>query len=393
MNQQEELRTLNNQELIQQLKSIVVKRQLQLGGSVKTRCINGSITLLTDENGSAINAYINSFSEKKETKTVFLEIDGQILDKINIVSVGFDEERSDLTLPQFLLMSGIHEQDIHILLQRYELNNQSTLTCQQLPLSDLRRLQLVAAIGSPAPIVLLNDPFLPFNGRWQEDFAEFIYDDCISRNRIYIISNLSFLPKSWNNKQAIVSIDVGNLADIATKQSLRAQAIAAENAQKKLEQEILQAKKVESSENTTATQTTLPNVVDAPYGAGTIKLFNFLSDLSEFLRSSAGYIFFISVALVALVAGVMLSQNVGGSREKLFQNSELKDVTSLSEETNSTKNQEQIELNADTDEDSKMQDIESEQIASIQPYSIEKICIMLGITSNKNQKTYTPMYE
>jgi hypothetical protein len=283
--------------------------------SVIVKCQPGTITILADEGGMTLRYYLNSFSPKKDVKqTVMLQYDGQIEARNSVAMVGFEEELPDLSIPQYLLSNGIDENKIEELIDEFELRGQLFLQCSQLSRTEARQIQLLVAVGRQSPIMILNDPFQPFSGRWREAFGEYIMNDCLENNRIIICTNISFIPNSWLSKNNVGSYDVGALAEKILQKEKEVSKAAAKEVQKRQNVNELNEKYYRAP-----IKISIPISESFVFVANSVqeRVFNTLSQVGTFLREWSGAVFFVTIAVIAVLAGVILSYDVGGSRAKL----------------------------------------------------------------------------
>lgn len=297
---------------------LMLRRYLEKGKtSITTRCLPGIITVLQDEIGTALPEYMKRFAKKHTRETVIIELDGVALSDQSASFVGFDEKLPDLSIPQYFLSCGINEEEIENVLQEFELKSQTILMCSQLSMTYARQVQLIAAMKSETPVIIMNDPFQPFNGRWREVFAELILQDCINRERIYVCTNLSFIPTHWNGKREIFTVDVGAAAERAVKKATEPPKKASK--EKELSAEINPPKERNEKYYRPAIKISIPipdNIVGV---CRTLqdKIFHQLADTTQFLREWSGALFFIGIAFFAVVLGFMFSYNVGNSQQLL----------------------------------------------------------------------------
>ena len=297
------------------LPELRLKRSLGKGKkSLVIKCLPNAITILADEMGTTLREYTDCLQGKSTKKTIVLEYDGKIDNRSLVKLVGFDEDLPELSIPQYLLANGVNHDIIEQLIDEFELGNHLFLLCSQLSKTVARQVQLLAAVASDAAIIVLNDPFQPFSGRWREVFGEYIYNDCTKANRVYVCSNLSFIPNSWIGKSNVSSYDVGiifekaKLKEIEPTKSVTKEAVKRQNINELNEKYYKPSFKI---------SVPIPDsVINASKSVQEVIVRN-LSSTGAFLREWTTPIFFGAFAIIAVIAGVILSYDLGGSRGKL----------------------------------------------------------------------------
>ena len=198
-----------------------IRRNLELpGATVAIDCRPGTVTVLNDENGGSIQKYCRALSSGVKEERFSVELGGKEYRPGDHIRVGFDSELPEsVSITEFLQSKGFGAEEIENIINTYDLRSVHYLHCAQLPETAKRQVQLLIALHSTSPVLLLNDPFLPFNGRWREAFAALLLEHVERTKSICVITNLSFAPKCWLEKASIVTVDVGALAERTLKRT------------------------------------------------------------------------------------------------------------------------------------------------------------------------------
>lgn len=292
--------------------TLEIKRFLGAAQAVtETRCFPGRITVLTDAAGvGSLLAYQQALSGQKTVEKFSVRWQGVQYEPADHMLVGFRNElQPAMSLSEYLQDSGYSSEEVAELLIKFELDTVSYMMCGQLSATAARQLELLAALRSSAPVLILNDPFQPFNGRWREHFAELIIDNSAAEQRVVVITNLSFTPQSWSQREEISYVDVGKAAErAATREAarLKLEEAAAAAAREAAEQ----AEKAEKKNGAGQTaDKELPEIVSFAYQHTRDFLFDPLARLSTTLRSNSGAVFFAGLAFVTLVMGFVMFPN------------------------------------------------------------------------------------
>lgn len=188
--------------------------------SVSHRLTPGGVSVLMDEDGGCIGNYLKLL-EQGDSSQVRFEVEGAPLAAEDILRVGFgDQFPENAGIPTYLVSIGVPQDSIKTVLEAYDLSRVSYLSCAQLPASAQRQLSLLAALRSPAPILILNDPFQPFSGRWREQFASELLENLRGTKRMMIVVNMSFVPQCWQEQPELQVIDVGKMEQEAIQRAL-----------------------------------------------------------------------------------------------------------------------------------------------------------------------------
>ena len=168
----------------------------------------GTIVLLSDPDGDYLLPYLDALRGGNAVD-VSIECAGSALQGADIARAGFEDHFPDnSSIAQFFDSHGVSPAEQRQLMSQYDLERLSYLNCSQLPAVAQRQLSLFAALRSKAPLLVLQDPFQPFSGRWREQFAEELLAHVESQQRYCVVTNLSFMPTCWQERSEIVTIDL-----------------------------------------------------------------------------------------------------------------------------------------------------------------------------------------
>ena len=288
---------------------LVIKRHLAAKKAVtESVCAPGKITVLIDEAGDgALVAYKAAlFGKKTEERFQFLLNDEPFVPTPEIL-VGLDQKLNDkMKIPEFLEHAGYSAAEADALLDRYDLRDVSYLSCGQLNATATMQLLLLRAMKNQSPVIIMDDPFLPFSGRWREHFGEKILEFTKNSDRILLVTNLSFVPQTWAKHDLISFCDVGKAADRAVR---RAEQMA------KIEELAALAEKAAASQPAAKTPEKegekpvpgmLPSTLNFAYKATADYIFDPLARLSNGVRQFSGFAMPAGIlGVCAIVAAVM----------------------------------------------------------------------------------------
>ncbi|MCB0318798.1 MAG: hypothetical protein KDD56_08570, partial [Bdellovibrionales bacterium] len=303
-----------------QTANLEIKRFLRDKKAVtKTLCKPGKITVLIDESGDgALHPYTNALSGKKTDDRFQFYLNGEMLSSQDITLVGFGDSLPDkLSLSEFLLESGYKEEELEQVIKEFDFNSSLYLKCNQLSSTVSRQLLLLKAFKSETTVLALNDPFLPFNGRWRADFAEKLLEHASLTNKILLIINLSFVPKPWEKNEQIGFIDVGKAAERARK---KAEAKAALDSQVAAAAALVpdaEVKDTEKKQEKGVIDYVLPEHLAFAYREKVDWLFAPLANMSEGMRTYSGVGMPVAVAFFVVIMAVMMFPNIGHYQDKL----------------------------------------------------------------------------
>lgn len=255
----------SNNESEQTTSSLIIRRQLIADNTatnsnetaralIKVECKAGYITVLSDKEGHSVKAYESAFLNQAADSKIEFELGSSKLKRSDYELIGFKERnQSELSIAQFLEHIGFNADEIHALISHYELNKVSHLLCSQLPNLAERQVLLLAASRTKLPLIVLNDPFQPFNGRWREAFALLLLERALKGDCAIICMNLSFLPQSWVTQERVKRCDIGAL-----------ERRALERANEELQKLRAQSESTHTQSSAAKLATTAPNCDQAP---------------------------------------------------------------------------------------------------------------------------------
>ena len=197
--------------------SIIFKRTLD-GGKVmvRTECTPGRITVLQDENGADLPGYEAFFYGKQTKERITIELNHNPLETSQVMLIGFsDNLPAGVSISDYLTSNGYQADELPSIFSEYELDKVHYLPCAHLPQVPQRIVQLLAAMRSSFRAIIMKDPFMPFSGRWREQFAALILKASQEKNQVIVCTNLSFVPQTWAKGDVMQYLDVGHAAEEA----------------------------------------------------------------------------------------------------------------------------------------------------------------------------------
>ncbi len=295
---------------------------------LRTSCTPGLISVLTDEAADGIlHSYQLALSGRESDNRFSFSLNGSPFNPSSQETIGSGEMLPEhMNISEFLSDSGFSSAEIPKTIEQYDLEQYSYLNCRALNATATRQLQLLRALRSQSQVLICNDPFLPFNGRWREDFARLFLEAVQSSQRIILVTNLSFMPQTWARAEGIKLIDVGKAAERARKH-------AEEMAAKKAQEEARLAKTMLEEVTRAATrnvadsaqqknpehelETGLPENFQFGYKVVNDFLFAPLARISNAFRTYSGFAMPASVLGVGLLLAFIMYPNMHGAREKM----------------------------------------------------------------------------
>ncbi len=188
---------------------LVLRRVIDLPRTtVAHNLLPGRVYVLVDEDGANIDPYLKFFSGTEREK-LSLDWNGETQPRSKWAIAGFaDSFPEGSTINSFFASIGVAAGAVTDILNKYDLSRVAYLSCAQLSVTAQRQLSLIAALRQSARVLVLNDPFQPFSGRWREQFAEELLENAQQQQRCVIIVNLSFMPQCWIEKGSVTRVDV-----------------------------------------------------------------------------------------------------------------------------------------------------------------------------------------
>lgn len=308
----------------------------------------GQVVLVTDTSGLLPNDWEQSLSiltnKTHATPSARFVKDGEIvaLDKLHLV--GFDIPLPDISVRDYLATFCAAPDAI---IKEFELSDVAALSCAYLPPAPSRQIALLHALSHEKSIIVLNDPFLPFNGRWRESFAGFVLEQASLGGSIVVCAHVGFIPKTWTNNPTVITKDVASLIPVPAEPK--------------------EVKAPQQSHDVTGTPTPrnindlneryyIPGV-PLPIPPGAIKVFKTTKDwifaplatASRFLRTWSGAVITAGLAFVLVSMGVIFVPNLPQSHALLQSLSKRFNYTwsdIFQQDTSSTKTS--VETNTET---------------------------------------------
>lgn len=286
------------------------------------------ISILQDEDGGLIQEYQKLISRTAQNGEGIFDPQGAPVPTSEHELLGFRHDHEDYgSIGGYLLASGFHEDDCEGIIERYELRSQAYLPFRMLTPTAQRQMELLALMHAPEhsevkKLLLLNDPFQPFSGRWRETFAELLLTHVRKHGVACVIFNLSFRPKAWIEQREVREVNLLELDQRAIQRHF----------DMKVEEERQQAAKERSSVASAAEpplQTKdgkLEDLIDPSLGPlGTPSkgrgdaVVRFLSRFSSSVRAAHGAVGFAGVAALVLAIGFVSYPEAKAGWEKMHE--------------------------------------------------------------------------
>jgi hypothetical protein len=173
----------------------------------------------------------------------------------------------------------------------------------------------------------MKDPFMPFSGRWREQFAALILKSSQEKSQVVVCTNLSFVPQTWAKGDVMQYLDVGHAAEEARSLYLW------EQKNKEREQIIeKQAKKTDAVTNSLTSSSSdsleteqksndetgaVPESLGFLYREVQDRIFLPLKEISDFLRSYSLMVGVSGMIFLLVSMGVVFSPNLGELQAKI----------------------------------------------------------------------------
>jgi hypothetical protein len=266
----------------------------------------GHIVMISDASGILPSGWELALTTPSDHAPARFVDDGRTLPRTDLCFVGFDETLPEMTVREYL---STFSEDIDALIYAFDLKSVAALNCAYLPAMVTRQVLLLHATESGARALVLNDPFLPFNGRWREAFAERLLARTEALGLTVICCNINFSPTSWGASPLVRSTDMATLLPISVEGKVaQAAATAAKGREVNSCKEAYYAPSMKIAVPTTAISI---------YSAARDRIFVPLAQASTFLRTWSGAVVAGSVAFLIVAMGVVMVPNIAKSRELL----------------------------------------------------------------------------
>jgi hypothetical protein len=309
--------------------AIIFKRILE-GGKilVRTECSPGHVTVLQDENGADLPGYEAFFYGKQTKERITIEVNQSPLDISQVLLIGFsDNLPSGVSISEYLCSQGYQQEELAKIFVDYELEKVHYLPCAHLPQVPQRIVLLLAALRSSYKAIIMKDPFMPFSGRWREQFAALVLKASQDKNQVIVCTNLSFVPQTWAKGDVMQYLDVGHAAE-------EARSLYKWEQEKKEREQALekQAKKSEVAPSPSSSSTIKPSntiepnteeTSDIPESIGRFyrdfqdRFFYPLKEISNFLRSYSLMVGVSGMIFLIVSMGVVFSPNLSELQAKI----------------------------------------------------------------------------
>jgi hypothetical protein len=272
------------------------------------------ISILQDEGGGLIREYQKLVLQAAQDGVGIFDPQGAPVPVSERHLLGLRQDHEDYgSIGGFLLASGFHEDDCEGIVERFELRSQAYLPFRMLTPTAQRQMELLALMHTPEhaetrKLLLLDDPFQPFSGRWRETFAELLLTHVRTHGVACVIFNLSFRPNAWLEQREVREVNLLELDQRAIQRHF----------DMKVEEERQQEQAAKASSKSAATAESPPqtkngkrqDLIDPSLGPlGTPSngrgdaVVRFLSRVSSSVRSAHGAVGFAGIAALVLAIG------------------------------------------------------------------------------------------
>jgi hypothetical protein len=293
--------------------TLVINRRLEQDqANLVIKCPPGKITLLQDSDTGCLLPYQNALAGLEEPG-FSLSVGSNNYNHRQHALAGFTDKLPDESILAYLTRSGLNQTQVEIAVRRYEFGQYKYLTCAQLSQTTSRQVSLLSACSGAKNILVMNDPFQPFSGRWREHFAELLLQEAKEKNRTIVIVNLSFMPQVWNEDNAINVINVSKshekAAQLAKERKIREERL---REQKRIEAEKARQAAEKNPSRTISFETTdgqKAEILDpslSTYKAGRDFLFGPIAALSRVLRFFSGPALTYSLGIFLLIGALVM---------------------------------------------------------------------------------------
>jgi hypothetical protein len=308
--------------------AIIFKRILE-GGKilVRTECSPGHVTVLQDENGADLPGYEAFFYGKQTKERITIEVNQSPLDTSQVLLIGFsDNLPSGVSISEYLCSHGYQQEELAKIFIDYELEKVHYLPCAHLPQVPQRIVLLLAALRSSYKAIIMKDPFMPFSGRWREEFAALVLKASQDKNQVIVCTNLSFVPQTWAKGNVMQYLDVGHAAEEARRLYKWEQ--EKKEREQALEKQVKKSEAVPTSssntirlsatkESSTEETSDIPETLGRFYRDFQDRFFYPLKEISNFLRSYSLMIGVSGMIFLIVSMGVVFSPNLGELQAKI----------------------------------------------------------------------------
>jgi hypothetical protein len=308
--------------------AIIFKRILE-GGKilVRTECSPGHVTVLQDENGADLPGYEAFFYGKQTKERITIEVNQSPLDTSQVLLIGFsDNLPSGVSISEYLCSHGYQQEELAKIFIDYELEKVHYLPCAHLPQVPQRIVLLLAALRSSYKAIIMKDPFMPFSGRWREEFAALVLKASQDKNQVIVCTNLSFVPQTWAKGNVMQYLDVGHAAEEA--RSLYKWEQEKKEREQALEKQVKKSEVASSSSNSaikpydtkepsTDEASDIPELLGRFYRDFQDRFFYPLKEISNFLRTHSLMIGVSGMIFLIVSMGVVFSPNLGELQAKI----------------------------------------------------------------------------
>lgn len=316
--------------------------------------VRGQVVVVSDASGMLPNDWQLSLIENSPSGTARIIQDGDVLSQEFLHLVGFNLPLPDVPVREFLATFCADTEGI---LREFELSDVATLSCAYLPPAPSRQIALLHAFSKEQGIIILNDPFLPFNGRWRESFAAFIAEQASLGGAAVVCCNVGFMPKTWTNLPSVKMQDIAALLPLPAEMRVASPTPQPEAPESS-------PSSMAPRQITEANEAYYAPGIPVPIPASAIRVYKEVKDwifeplatASRFLRTWSGIVVALGLSVVLGTMGVLLVPNLPEARALLVRLSEkftyqLKDVIQSSPPSQSPE-----EENGTLREESKIED-------------------------------------
>ncbi len=282
--------------------------------------VRGQVVVISDESGILPNDWQLSLLENSQSGTARVVQDGDIISQKLLHLVGFNLPLPDLPVREYLTTFC---SDPDSILREFELSEVASLSCAYLPPAPSRQIALLNAFSQEGGVIVLNDPFLPFNGRWRESFAAFIAEQTSLGGAAVVCCNVGFAPKTWTTLPSVKTQDVAGLLPLPAE-------ARATSSQQATEHSSTPSSNATPRQINEANEAYYAPGIPLPIPASAIKVYKEVKDwifeplatASRFLRTWRGIVVALGLSVVLGAMGIILIPNLPEARAILVRLSE-----------------------------------------------------------------------
>ena len=192
---------------------LVIKHLSRTGELLNcVNCFSGQVTVLRSHSQKELRAYKGALFGRGGPEKFSININTSPFrsDDAAFVGAGNSSEIYDSeNVGQVFEKLGMHGAGLESILNSIGLSQKIHAPISSLTACESRRLELTSALIAPQTVIILDRPFEPLASQWRTRFADLILRNVRKKNRICVVSELTFRPETWIGNEQIVRIQVG----------------------------------------------------------------------------------------------------------------------------------------------------------------------------------------